>query len=272
MNHWLGYLLTLGSAIFWHSQLRAGSEELQTEMMVPFSEVDLLNIELGMHRGDLVLSEGVDGLVRSLFTYSEGQQRPDLHYQLEDSQAKVELQSQEGADQCEVYLANQVPIDLQIESLVGNHHLVLDGLQIEKLRLDSGSGNSVIQARGLMSKLREISVDNHLGDLLLDLTGQYAQLHEVAVEMGSGELNFNLNGQWQVPCEVSIEVDSGNCSLALPDCVGVIVEATAENGEVIKQGLTNCNQASLVNAAYGQAPVTLKVTVHVKDGNIFLQG
>jgi hypothetical protein len=94
-------------------------------------------------------------------------------------------------------------------------------------------------------------------------------LSRLRVESGVGQLDLDLSGEWGQSLEAFIKAGIGDVSLKLPQNVGVLVKSTVGFGSVHAQGLARDGKA-YSNALYGQAGVTLSITVEGGLGKIYL--
>jgi len=103
--------------------------------------------------------------------------------------------------------------------------------------------------------------DLRLGGLALD---------RLRVESGVGELALDLSGEWGRSAEAFIKAGIGDTVLRLPQNTGVRVQSTVGLGSIQPNGLAWDGEA-YTNALYGQAAVTLDITVEGGIGKIKLE-
>jgi hypothetical protein len=123
--------------------------------------------------------------------------------------------------------------------------------------------------------------DLHLNDLTSDLqihmgAGQGnlklrgLNLTHLDIEMGAGQVNADLTGDWKKNLDVNIQGGVGSANIRLPKNVGVEVRASGGIGSVSADGLRK-HDDEYVNEAFGQSPVTVRVTVQGGVGHIELE-
>ena len=123
--------------------------------------------------------------------------------------------------------------------------------------------------------------DVHLNDLATELqihmgagqgTLKLGGLHltHLDLEMGAGEVNADLTGDWKKNLDVNLQGGVGSAHIRLPKNVGVEVRVSGGIGAVSADGLKKRDD-EYVNGAYGQSPVTVRVTVEGGVGNIELE-
>jgi len=103
-----------------------------------------------------------------------------------------------------------------------------------------------------------------------DLTLAGLTLDRLRVESGVGELALDLSGEWGRSLQAFIKAGIGDTVLRLPQHAGVRVQSTVGLGSVHPHGLT-WNGGAYTNALYGQAAVTLDITVEGGMGKLKLE-
>ena len=103
--------------------------------------------------------------------------------------------------------------------------------------------------------------DLRLGGLALD---------RLRVESGVGELAVDFSGEWGRSLEAFIKAGIGDTVVRLPQNAGVRVRSTVGLGSVQPHGLAWDGEA-YTNSLYGQAAVTLDITVEGGIGKIKLE-
>jgi predicted membrane protein len=88
--------------------------------------------------------------------------------------------------------------------------------------------------------------------------------------MGAGQVNLDLTGDWKKNLSVNIQGGVGNAHIRLPKNVGVEASVSGGIGSVDSGGLKK-HDGEYVNDAYGQSPVTVRVTVQGGVGSVDLE-
>lgn len=185
-------------------------------------------VDIGMGAGELELSGGSEQLLDATFVYSDPEWKPELDYQVEGTQGRLEI-TQGDSDRIGSLVNARNEWVLRLAS-----DLPLD------LRLDMGAGTSQLDLRGL-------------------------DLGTLGVSKGAGQTEIDLSGDWRRDVTVSVEGGAGQLSLTLPEPVGVRVEVDTGVGVVNAEGFQR-DGGAYVNDAFGVSPVTMRVTVELGAG------
>ncbi len=102
------------------------------------------------------------------------------------------------------------------------------------------------------------------------LSLQDLSLQSLDMEMGAGESRLNLDGRWENDVTVNIRGGVGRLTIQLPRETGVQVEVSGGLGKVNAGGLKQAGNV-YTNDAYGQAAVSLRITIQAGVGEINLQ-
>lgn len=105
---------------------------------------------------------------------------------------------------------------------------------------------------------------------LADLRLAGLTLTRLRVESGVGELALDLSGEWKRSLEAFVKTGIGDTTLRLPQNAGVRVQSMVGLGSIQPHGLTWDGEA-YTNALYGQAAVTLDITVEGGMGKLNLE-
>jgi hypothetical protein len=114
----------------------------------------------------------------------------------------------------------------------------------------------------------ELKVKSGAGKADLRLSG--LTLPSLRVESGVGELTLDLSGEWRRSTQAFVKAGIGDTVVRLPQDAGVRVQSTVGLGSIHPHGLTWDGEA-YTNALYGQAAVTLDITVEGGIGKINLE-
>lgn len=234
-------------------RVRVGDLQTDTET-VELGGAESARVELSMGAGQLNLSGGASDLMNAEFSYNVADWQPEVSYATEGNEGVLTV-SQPGMEEdfgipdddvenrWEISLADDVPLELQVQLGAGDSNMELASLNLQSLHMGTGAGD----------------VELNLGGTLSDLD----------VEMGAGQVELNLSEEWQQDLDAVIRGGVGRLSLLLPSSSGVRVE--------VEQGIGNVNTSNLqqdgntyVNDAYGEAETTLNIRVEGGVGEIVL--
>jgi len=113
----------------------------------------------------------------------------------------------------------------------------------------------------------ELRVKFGAGDAEMRLAGMAVE--RLRVDSGVGELALDLSGEWAHNLEAFVKAGIGDTTIRLPRNAGVRVQTTVNLGSVKADGLAR-DGSLYTNAAYGQVPVTLDITVEGAMGKLTL--
>ena len=114
----------------------------------------------------------------------------------------------------------------------------------------------------------ELNIKFGAGEADLRLGGM--ALGRLRVESGVGKLALNLSGEWKRSLEAFIKTGIGDAVLRLPQNAGVRIRSTVGLGSIHPHGLAWDGEA-YTNALYGQAAVSLNITVEGGMGKLTLE-
>ena len=213
-------------------------DELRTDSRaVALNGAEAARVELEMGVGELALRGGGSpgGLLNADFTYNVDDWEPEFDYRIDGAGGTLTLR-QPDEDRAFLWWQDaENAWDVRLNDAVPTD-----------LAVELGIGESVLQLGGL------------------NLTG-------LDVEAGIGATDVDLSGAWSRDLDARIESGVGEVTVTLPEDVGVRVEVEEGLGDVDAEGLVEDGDA-YVNAAYGEAPVTLHLEVEagVSDVNLKL--
>ncbi len=234
-------------------RVRVGDLQTDTET-VELGGAESARVELRMGAGRLNLSGGASDLMNAEFSYNVANWEPEISYEMQGNEGVLTV-LQPGMDddfripdsrfqnQWDISLADDVPLQLDIQLGAGESDMDLSDLDLQSLRMETGAGD----------------VDIDLGGTLSDLD----------VEMGAGEVELDLSEEWQQDLDADISGGVGRLSLLLPSSSGVRVEVDQGIGNVNVNNLQQDGNA-YVNDAYGEAETTLNIRVEGGLGEIVL--
>lgn len=192
-------------------------------------KAEMVDVTVAMSAGELNLSGGAAKLMEGKFTYSGGNQGPEVQFEDSSFRGRLNISNKSrtttmGANSknlWEVKLAEDVRMDLNVTL---------------------GAGESNLD----------------LGRLLL---------RSAKVQIGAGQVGLDLRGPKRSSCDVEIRGGVGEATVWVPNDVGVVAEAKGGIGEVSVRGLTREGDR-WVNEKYNKVPVTIRLDVKGGIGQI----
>ena len=249
-------LVILGCSVSNLSIETANVGELQNEsQIVELGRADKVRVDIKMGAGELKVDSGAESLLEADFTYNVEAWQPEVDYNVEDSNGRLTIRQPN---------TSQLSIrgDIRYEwDLAFNDDVPLD------MRIEYGAGSGDIDVGEL--NVTQLDVKLGAGDMTLDLSGNES-LSRLEFDMGAGDLTVDLNGRWTENVDVDIQGGVGQTTLLLPKDIGVRVNVTKAIGDVDASGLYN-RGGYYVNEAYGEADVTVEISIQAGVGQINLE-
>ena len=186
-----------------------------------------------MDEGELAIQSSPTRLLEGSFAYNLPAWKPEVVYEVSGDQGTLTIDQPQKA-----------------------RGLVRNGQNTWDLRLGEGIP-------------LDIGIMLGAGDSLIDLS--QLDLTAFSIDTGSGDLDLDLRGSWARDIPVKLRTGSGDIAIRLPATIGVRVDVSTGSGDITQTGLQMDGDA-YVNAAYGQSPHTLNLTIETGSGDIHLEG
>lgn len=236
---------------------------------------------LNINRGALNLSGGTSTLMEGRFTYNISRWRPLVSYTVSgtDGQLNVRQPSIEwwqlwqwlsGENTWDIRLGGSAPINLETHHGWGDSNLDLGGVNLSSLDASCSAGDLTARLPGPMPSLRDVNVRLSAGRVTLSMDGEYPAMETLDISNSAGAVDVNLTGKWSHDASGTIKNSAGRIKIRLPRDIGVYVTARTSAGRVTTSGMDSRSADVYVNGAYGQSPVTLRLTINNSAGNIDL--
>ena len=237
----------------------------------------LLSRELGVRAGDGA------ALLSGRFRYNVAEWAPKLKQEIDGETLKVTIgqglgsqiplgKHDEYANAWDIELARTLPLDLGIDMATGTANLDLTGLALDKLSVTSGSTDLLV-AFGLLNPqpLGSLKLTTGTGTIVATGLGN-ANFDTLSVLGGTGKVDLDFSGSFHRSALADIKTGVGAITVRVPANVGVRVTVTGvvPVGEVDLVGFSEAGEDVYVNAAYGDAPLTLTVKIATGVGSISL--
>ena len=216
----------------------------------------------------------------SLYTldleYDKSSYRPEVQYDTDSSgeegrfsfslegMHKPGLRKEGIGNSLRLKFSDSIPMDLMVNSGVGNARLSLSGMKVTRITFESGVGGakiSVFEPNAVACEY--ISLKNGVGSIEAVGLGNL-DFRELEFEGGVGGADLDFAGDWRQDATVRIQVGVGGVHLRMPRSIGVRVEA-AKNflSGMHLDGFTQ-NGLDYYSENYEDAPV--KVFMRVNTG------
>jgi uncharacterized protein DUF2154 len=204
-------------------------ETYTQDIEVGRAETAHVDIQLGA--GDLsIAAGGGKKLVTSSFQYGARLGRPDIHYEVRQSEGRLTIEpprnrfgTGHASNEWKLRFGDSVPLEFTVQV---------------------GAGQSTVDL-------------SHLPVRLFD------------IQMGAGKLDLNLAGRYRQDVIVSVQGGVGQAAIALPRDFGVIADVKGGIG-AIQPGTLVRRNGRFVNRAYDEGRPAIRLTVRGGVGEIRL--
>ena len=188
-------------------------------------------VDIQMGTGDLSIeSGGGKKLVASTFRYAARLGRPDIHYEVRQSEGRLTIEpprnrfsTGHSSNEWQLRFGDSVPLEFNVQV---------------------GAGKSEIDL-------------SHLPVRLID------------IQMGAGKLDLNLAGRYRQDVIVSVQGGVGQAAITLPRDFGAIADVKGGIG-AIQPGTLERRNGRFVNRAYEEGKPALRLTVRGGIGEVRL--
>lgn len=245
---------------------------------IELSDADSVAVEVMFGAGELEIEAGSsDALFSGDFRYNVSQWEPKIEY--EDGVLTIRQGETDGNwgvptgtthNEWELEFTPQVPLAMDINMGAGKGELDLTGLQLEKLQVNSGTGDfdmrfdeankAVLETFTLKSGASRVEVSG-IGN---------ASPRRMSVQGGVGEITLNFTGEWADSAEIDITAGVGSITLCLPDNVGIKVEVEGLS-DINATGFHLRDDRYYVNNAFGETEIELHINITAGVSNINLR-
>lgn len=192
-----------------------------------------LRAEINMALGELQLKGGATGVLDAAFTYDDADwKQPEVSYAVDDAGQGTLVMKQTATHRpamrqgrCEwiVRLDKDLPIDLKVKFGAGKLDLVVGGLNLTRLRVDSGVGKLNLDFSGEWRRSMQAFIKAGIGDTTLLLPQNVGVRIQSSIGLGSvqpyglswdGEAYINeLYDQKPVKLDIIVEGGVGKLHL-----------------------------------------------------------
>jgi len=251
---------------------------------VPLGDAQRATVRLRLLSRELVVRAG-DGaaLLSGRFRYNVAEWAPKIKQDTDGETLKVSIDQGLGSqiplgkhdeyvNVWDIRLAPTIPLDLDVDMGGGTANLDLTGLALDKLSVTSGSTDLFV-AFGLPNPqpLGSLTLTAGTGTVVATGLGN-ANFDTLSVLGGTGKVDLEFSGSFHRSALADIKAGAGSVTVRVPASLGVRVTVTGilPVGTVEMVGFSEAGEDVYVNAAYGDAPLTLTVKLATGIGAISL--
>lgn len=203
-------------------------EETRT---VQLGEADMARIDLDMGAGEFRVQGGAEELFEGIFTYNVEKWKPKVEYRifgkkghLTVSQGSTKgIPAGHGKNHWDIYLNEDVPIELVIDFGAGEGKLDLRGMDLILVEINMGVGDLTVDLSGDHEKNLDVEIDGGVGSATVYLPRDIGV--RVSVDKGIGSVdarNFKKQGSFysnsaygKTDITINVEIDAGIGSIDL---------------------------------------------------------
>ena len=188
-------------------------------------------IKLKFGAGEIELYGGAKELLEGVFEYNVEQWRPEIDHQIRDSKAFLSIKQGDssgipagnGKNSWEVYLNEQIPIDLIMDMGAGEGDLNLEDIDLRSLEVDMGVGDLSVDLSGNYQNDVDVYINGGVGATTLYLprdTGVRVQADKGIGSISSRDFvkkgDFLVNEVYgETDIEINVDIDTGIGSITL---------------------------------------------------------
>ncbi|MCB2198090.1 cell wall-active antibiotics response protein [bacterium] len=208
--------------------------------------------------------------------------QPDFKYERDGDRAFVLIETkdvkkwkrkEEDRQEAEyrVYLSPEPELDIKCEVGLGDNELDLTGLKVNRVDLESGLAETdIIVAKPNSIRTRVIKIESGLGELNTDHLGNL-RFDRLSLEGGLGSSDLDLRG-FEGEGEVVISVGMGDCTLILPESVGVrLIHEESFMSSVDTRGFTKVGGDRYESQGYDSKESHLLIELEVGMGTVDIE-
>jgi len=250
---------------------------------VPLGDAQRATVRLRLLSRELVVRAGDGAALSGRFRYNVAEWAPKIKQEIDGETLKVTVgqglgsqiplgKHDEYANTWDIELARTVPLDLGVDMATGTANLDLTGLALDKLSVTSGSTDLSV-AFGLLNPqpLGSLKLTTGTGTVVATGLGN-ANFDTLSVLGGTGKVDLDFSGSYHRSALAEIKAGAGAVTVRVPASLGARVTVTGivPVGKVDLVGFSEAGEDVYVNAAYGEAPLTLTVKIATGVGSISL--
>ena len=190
---WFGLI---GCGLFNRTTINDLKTESQT---VDMDTATSARVQIEFQVGDLKIENGANSLMDASFRYNMDNLQPQVKYSENGEQGELVISQQaleriplggQLINEWSIQLANDVPIDLYIQTGAGNADLGLGALDLTNLDIQTGAGVTHVNLDGSWTHDLAVSIMGGVGELTVTLPAEMG----VRVDMETALVSVSANG------------------------------------------------------------------------------
>ncbi|KOS60295.1 MULTISPECIES: toast rack family protein [Lysinibacillus] len=236
MKKIIGLGLVMGASLFVISgcnSVMPGKTKDET-ILVEKDKAERLDVELQFGVGEITVEKGAKDWVEGTAQYNIDKLAPKVKYDLRGKTGKVVIDHKGSTNvrlgkiknTWDIELNEDIPMDLSIETGASDAEIDLQGLQLEKLDIETG-----------------------IGDLSVNLGGDWKKSFETNIETGVGQTTVILPSKVGVKLTTEEGIGTSNIEGLISKGKGVYVNEAYDKADVVLE----------VNSELGVGDITFKL-------------
>ena len=184
-------VLLVGFAV---SRKSAAPREVREVETVERQGAEQVRVEIEMGAGDLQVASGASQLLEASFEYNPPELKPAVAYNVSGKQGQLSVRQSGGSfhfgrtkNDWELRLANDVPMELNVQLGAGRGELRLGGLSLSKLAVEMGAGKATVDLSGEWKNDLDARIEGGVGTATIRLPRNVGV--RVRAEGGIGSIN-----------------------------------------------------------------------------------
>ncbi len=198
---------------------------------VSLDDAESVQAELDMGAGELRIRGGAEELMEGIFSYNVERWKPEIDYHVSEKRGKLKISqgdwrgipSGKGKNRWDVFLNEEVPLDLIVDFGAGEGKLDLRGLSLQSLQIDMGVGDLTVDLSGDHKNNVDVAIEGGVGSAAVYLPDDIGV--RVKAEKGIGSIDARglrkrgsvyvneAYGKSEVTIEIEIEAGIGSIDL-----------------------------------------------------------
>jgi hypothetical protein len=250
---------------------------LQTKSeTVELGSAESVQVKIDAGVGELYVEGGASELLNADFRYNIEELEPDVTYDVNDETGDLRvfhkdninvIPTGEVESEWRLQLAEDVPLELDMNLGLGDSDLDLSNLTVTCLEVSAGAGRLDLNVGN--QTLDRLKVEAGLGDVEVDVAG--GTIGRFDYQSGAGTTKIDLRGAWDDDLVATIEGGLGELTVIVPRETAVFINVDLGLGDINADGF-KIESGAYVNDAYedGDEP-TLLIDIQGGAGSVTLE-
>ena len=234
---WALSLLTVLSALACHFEERGPADMVSLKQSQPLGKEKSLDANIRFGIGSLEVSdERTPALYSMDLEYDKARYEPSVRYEIDsgdegrlsiklESSNHVGLRSPKKTNRMRLGFTDSLPLNLSVNTGVGDARLSLSRLKVARLDMESGVGGSKLSAYDPNPiECQSIRIRSGVGSMNAVGLGNL-NFRALDFEGGVGGASLDFTGDWKQDAQITIQVGVGGVNLRVPSELGVKVDA-----------------------------------------------